>query len=170
MTTKEADKIEYQIDITCDAKDAAQFARTYPKAKVNRKQIMTTKNQALRIALDALTYKDTPLDEWSMTKSIKLDKEAIKAIREALAQPEQEPEAWQWIRTAHFRKCKPKDAQKGEWRPLYTSPPARKPLTEEHVLGALESRGVTVWGPSGEDFEAGVRFAEAAHGITGGEA
>jgi hypothetical protein len=32
-----------------------------------------------------------------------------------------EPVAWQWLTTAHFRKKLPKDAEKGAWNPLYTT-------------------------------------------------
>ena len=42
--------------------------------------------------------------------------------REDLAQPEQEPVAWQWLDTAHFRKKLPKDAGDGVWNPLYAAP------------------------------------------------
>ena len=40
----------------------------------------------------------------------------------ARAQPEQEPVAWQWLDTAHFRKKLPKDAGDGVWNPLYAAP------------------------------------------------
>ena len=40
----------------------------------------------------------------------------------ALAQTEQEPVAWQWLDTAHFRKKLPKDAGDGVWNPLYAAP------------------------------------------------
>tara|TARA_R110000772_G_scaffold125466_20_gene232226 strand:- start:1141 stop:1581 length:441 start_codon:yes stop_codon:yes gene_type:complete len=43
--------------------------------------------------------------------------------REALAQPEQEPVAWQWLGSAHFRKKLPKNADVTAWNPLYTTPP-----------------------------------------------
>ena len=37
----------------------------------------------------------------------------------------QKPVAWQWLNTAHFRKKLPKDAEKGAWNPLYTTPQQR---------------------------------------------
>ena len=36
---------------------------------------------------------------------------------------EQEPVAWQWLRSAHFRKKLPKNADITAWNPLYTTPP-----------------------------------------------
>lgn len=41
-------------------------------------------------------------------------------------QSQQEPAAWQWLTTAHFRKHLPKDAEPGAWTPLYTAPPRRE--------------------------------------------
>ncbi len=37
-------------------------------------------------------------------------------------QPEQEPVAWQWLTTAHFRKKLPADAELRAWNPLFTRP------------------------------------------------
>lgn len=47
------------------------------------------------------------------------------------AEPVQEPVAWQWLDTAHFRKKIPADATPAHWRPLYTAPQPvqRKPAT-----------------------------------------
>ena len=49
-------------------------------------------------------------------------------FRKALAQQEQEqePVAWQWLDTGHFRKKLPVDAEPGAWNPLYTHPPRRE--------------------------------------------
>ena len=49
---------------------------------------------------------------------------------------EQEPVAWQWLTTAHFRKKLPKDAEKGAWSPLYTHPQPKREwvgLTDEEI-------------------------------------
>jgi hypothetical protein len=47
-------------------------------------------------------------------------------LREAIAELEsQEPVAWQWLSSAHFRKKLPKDADITAWNPLYTAPPQR---------------------------------------------
>jgi len=45
--------------------------------------------------------------------------------QEAEKQEHGEPVAWQWLTTAHFRKKLPKDAEKGAWNPLYTTPQQR---------------------------------------------
>ena len=42
----------------------------------------------------------------------------------------QEPVAWQWLTTAHFRKKLPKDAEKGAWNPLYTTPQPKQEQDE----------------------------------------
>jgi hypothetical protein len=59
------------------------------------------------------------------------------AAQQALAQQEQEqePVAWQWLNTAHFRKKLPANAESGAWNPLYTRPPRREwqGLTEEEI-------------------------------------
>jgi hypothetical protein len=51
------------------------------------------------------------------------------------AEPVQEPVAWQWLNTGHFRKKLPVTAEPGVWTPLYTAPPRRewKSLTEEEI-------------------------------------
>jgi hypothetical protein len=48
-------------------------------------------------------------------------------------QTEQEPVAWQWLGSAHFRKKLPKNADITAWNPLYTAPPQRTwvALTEQ---------------------------------------
>ena len=51
------------------------------------------------------------------------------------AQPAQEPVAWQWLDSAHFRKKIPKSANKTERSPVYTAPPQRTwvGLTDEDI-------------------------------------
>jgi hypothetical protein len=56
--------------------------------------------------------------------SIKSEK-AMREVQRLRQEIEQEPVAWQWLTTAHFRKKLPKDAEKGAWNPLYTTPPQR---------------------------------------------
>jgi hypothetical protein len=88
---------------------------------------MTELRQA---AMQALQYLESNADADS-------DWEIMIALRKALEQPEQEPVAWQWLMTAHFRKKLPKDAEKGAWNALYTTPPAaQRPwvgLTDEDM-------------------------------------
>ena len=58
---------------------------------------------------------------------------AITALRAALAEPEQKPVGWQWLDTANYRKKLPANAIPEHWRPLYTAPTPRKPLTDEEI-------------------------------------
>ena len=62
----------------------------------------------------------------------------------------------EWV---EFRRC-------FEWLAQHTSPPPqRKPLTDEQVTDGCRTLGVGAYRTLAAAFEAGVRFAEAAHGI-----
>lgn len=50
-------------------------------------------------------------------------RDAITALRAALAQPEQEPVAYQWLGTSVIRKRVPKIAEVSAWVRLYAAPP-----------------------------------------------
>ena len=106
--------------------------------------------------------------------------EEIAELRAALAQPEPEPVAWNWVfdgkdyGPAYYGK--PPDAditkqaeQRGRTvRLLYTAPPQRKPLTEEEMdklFGYETERGAV----PGHLAVAFVRIVERAHGIGGEE-
>ena len=52
---------------------------------------------------------------------------------------EQEPVAWQWLGSAHFRKKLPKNADVTAWNPLYTTPPQR--TEQEPVAYYLPHKG-----------------------------
>ena len=83
----------------------------------------------------------------------------ITAIKEALAQPQQEPVAY-WIPKAEqFCIADPSGRPFAKaWKPLYTSPPAqRKPLT-------LREIGAVCGNFSNETIKV-VRQTEGAHGI-----
>jgi len=84
------------------------------------------KDEALRLALDALEY---PGPSW-----IDARQPAITAIKTALKSKD-EPVAWQWLGSAHFRKKIPKNADKTAWNPLYHySPPQTwAGLTDEDI-------------------------------------
>ena len=69
---------------------------------------------ALQLALEAL-------EVGFMGPNIVKYNQAITAIKEALAQ-EQEPVAWQWLGSAHFRKKIPKNSDTSDWSPLYRTP------------------------------------------------
>jgi len=85
--------------------------------------------------------------------------EAVEALRNRLAQPEQEPVACigtngelMWLHKPH--------AIYSKARPLYTAPPQRKPLTEEEMRA--------LWKSHGYKSALCMRFARAierAHGI-----
>jgi len=116
-----------------------------------------TEREALKLALEALEKSHTcPLlpDDCA---------EAITAIEEALAQPEQEPVAWMYeVNNAHT--CldlfePPDDAyDEGTLHPLYTTPPQRKPLTDEEIAETLTGYRLS-------DAIDITRAIEAAHGI-----
>ena len=83
----------------------------------------------------------------------------------ALAQQEEpvEPVAWQWLDTAHFRKKIPADATPSSGRPLYTTPPQRKPLAEwqiDDLMSGIDPEDVCSW-----SFRQGVYAAEKHHGV-----
>ena len=86
-----------------------------------------TKDDALKLALEALEA-SAPWVE--LTNEAITNDKAIADIKEALAQPAQEPVAWQWLGSAHFRKKLPKNADITAWNPIYTAPPqpAQEPV------------------------------------------
>jgi hypothetical protein len=75
--------------------------------------------------MDSVGQQDMHPEEWAVAE----------ALRAALEQPEQEPVAWQWLNTAHFRQKLPANAEPGAWNPLYTHPPRRewRGLTEIEI-------------------------------------
>ena len=109
-----------------------------------------TDREAMKMALEALLA-----DQYDMVvgndgnMEYKTEK-AIEALRQALAQPEQEPVAWlvkdvlDGLRYPSSLK-NPKGSIKGESQPLYTAPPKREwvGLTDEEVA-SFENAGV--WG------------------------
>ena len=98
-----------------------------------------TKDEALKMALEALKY---PLNQshenFNVDMAELLAHRAITAIKEALAQPEQEPVA---ILHRYPSKCRMTveytdeitEVREGSW-PLYTTPPQSKPLTDEEII------------------------------------
>ena len=108
-----------------------------------------TKDEALKLALEALVLNNA---EWKALADsgdagfwqaeeqdhYKQTEQAITAIKEALAQPEQEPVA---ILHRYPSKCRMTveytdeitEVREGSW-PLYTTPPQSKPLTDEEII------------------------------------
>jgi acyl-homoserine lactone acylase PvdQ len=52
-----------------------------------------------------------------------LAEHAMQEVQRLGQEIEQEPVAWQWLGSAHFRKKLPKNADITAWNPLYTTPP-----------------------------------------------
>ena len=132
-----------------------------------------TKDEALKLALEALEISD---------EFVPVQK-ALAAIREALAQPEQEPVAWlhtkiEGVAVPH----RPADLDKhpDRWEALYKTPPPcptcealartvmldqtyhdaqRKPLTDEQIMEMYNEPR------SDAEMIAFARAIEAAHGI-----
>jgi len=115
--------------------------------------------QALELALEALEDR-TSLMKWQIARD---------AVKEALAQPEQEPVAW--MLEGWGPDCGPyfeiyRDDEMGwrnkkEWTPLYTTPPQRKPLTDEDINDIAKNYALN--NPTTPLHFA--RAIEAAHGI-----
>lgn len=155
-----------------------------------------TKDEALKMALETLEiWKGYMPHLWDKT-----DEHTITAIKEALAQPEQEPEMVIRLGQCANQDCDDGPLQQGCWahdcswsllgseqkpwmyriwndaqgawgltedsswpaEPLYTTPPQRKPLSEEEIGAILED--VNAYGTRLYTF---ARAIEAAHGIKG---
>ena len=97
--------------------------------------------------------------------------ELLKEIQDFLAQPEQEPVVWQVIGIAGFMYLYNKPIDQvyltHTVNALYTAPPKREPLSGATINYYLERLGSSFKWDDG--FEAGVKWAEKAHGIGGGE-
>ena len=107
-----------------------------------------TKNEALKLALDALEAWETGC---GTTEYLALVEKAVTAIKEVLAQPEQEPwgacvfgRVFVGALPEHVRKLSEDESLPIQW--LYTTPPKREwvGLTDEerrHVWRNLENGG-----------------------------
>ena len=121
-----------------------------------------TKDEALKLALEALEADELDMVDDGSGNMVFRKEQAITAIEKLLAQPEQEPLAWISTGTArmiHWTADKP--AYGDDWVPLYTTPPQRKPLTDEDIERIVREARVK---------ERGIgytiaRAIEAAHGI-----
>ena len=87
---------------------------------------LVPKDEALKRALEALEADELDMVDDGSGNMVFRKEQAITAIKEALAQPEQEPLAWISTGTArmiHWTADKP--AYGDDWVPLYTAPPQR---------------------------------------------
>jgi len=122
-----------------------------------------TKDEALKLALEALEEAWYHVGTFQPTeKAIDLYDEARTAIKEALAQPEQEPVAWINDMGTHL------DLNvSGRGMPLYITPPQRKPLTENEIKHLWYEACQTNLELTSQLIVHLARNIEAAHGITG---
>ena len=118
-----------------------------------------------------LVWKPEHMDAMSAEKGVKAVPlyAALKGGRQSAPspeQPEQEPVAWQWLNTAHFRKKLPADAEPRAWNPLYTHPPRRE--TEPAAFGALVAISLlTHLGGEVADYEDVVEAVRRLHALNG---
>ena len=116
-----------------------------------------TQTEALKLALEALELEDLAC-RYEKDPTPEHIAKAITAIREALAQPEQEPFGYfrydmrldAWVQN--------RDGQR-PGTPFYTTPPQRKPLTDEEIDFLWQNTSPYY---DHQDF---ARAIEAAHGI-----
>ena len=136
-----------------------------------------TKDEALKMALEALEADPLEMVADVDGHMVFLKDKAIIVIKKVLAQPEQEPVAWgvfdDNLHDMFFAKEEAHEMVrlKGDGstvKPLYATPPQRKPLTDEEIWKFWWSRPEV---PESEDdsmeeeFVAAVRAVLAAHGI-----
>jgi hypothetical protein len=114
---------------------------------------ITVPRAVLERALEALEKITAfPKNFWDLKEEITALRDALPCTYKceawpecacaALAQQEQEPVAWQWLNTAHFRKKLPANAESGAWNPLYTHPPLREPEQEPKAWMLTDDSGM----------------------------
>ena len=97
-----------------------------------------TKDEALRMALEALEADELDMVDDGSGNMVFRKEQAITAIKEALAQPKKEPVAWMNDMGTHI------DLNvSGRGTPLYTHPLQRKPLTKDEIcaIGGIVAHG-----------------------------
>ena len=130
---------------------------------------MSKQREALQLALEALNVSIFDFkDAWHGTtyaenKIQEIQTKASNAIREALTEPEQEPVAWAHQPPGMSRIYSIEPIHGPHSIPLYSAPPARKPLTIEEITAIVQSMSAYTW-----DVYMLARAIERAHGIDGG--
>ena len=139
--------------------------------------------EALKLALEALCVAVEPKKgkvyarEFEPIDCFAMHEQAITAIKEALAQPEQEPVGWldsndklaefmhKDLKAEHDKR----DSSTPRYFqiPVYTTPPQRKPLKDEEIYSLADS--LEIWNEDDEEWildpNTFARAIEAAHGI-----
>lgn len=135
------------------------------------------KDEALRMALEAL--ETVVVDVKTTPTAYEVQRQTIAAIKEALAQPEQEPVAWNvvdptgkivatemnsvrgWARIEGYKPTVEGllGFHEQGWRVVPTTPPQRKPLPPQSPCEMTQAEG--------KMFKLGWLECEAAHGIKG---
>ena len=118
--------------------------------------------QALE-ALESITWVNSFNDGDYLTCNFKSVETSITAIKEALAQPEQEPVAIVIEVNKVGAVALRMSADVTVGTRLYTTPPQRKPLTDEQI----DEIGYKVYGMKSSTDRQYARAIEAAHGIKG---
>jgi len=133
-----------------------------------------TDRELMQQALDALnsccTQQTTLIGGSEMWFDNLLVYDAITALRKRLAQPEQEPVAWYdsksgWTEFHSFKPVRKPSAPDSEWLPLYTTPPQRKPLTDEEMRECAKAMDAEPLAGGWPELIKFARAIEAAHGI-----
>ena len=122
---------------------------------------MTTHKEALTLALELLAVGTFHSPELQAKRT-----EVIEQGLNALAQPEQEPVAWELGAEVYWGDSPElSDYVRKEGTPLYTTPPQRKPLTDEQIAEFAERMEAS--DPTDSFWREFARAIEAAHGIKG---
>lgn len=138
---------------------------------MNKSQSMT--QEALKLTLEVLQDYVDEYGPWSDDSGAQY---VLRVGKEALAQPEQEPVAHCTVKPLRGDESYPKTEiiwVKGRpvAGPLYTTPPQRKPLTDEKISLIAHNIDSSDWNDLNfkkcwhEGFKAGFREAEIEHNI-----
>lgn len=125
---------------------------------------MTTLREAVAQALDALTKIHPGNMSWE-TGEAWLN--AVQILRAALAQPE--PEPFGYFQYSMHLDAWVQNKDEGKGVAFYTTPPQRKPLTDDEIRKLWDSHTIEVYGKIGINPVLFARYLERAHGIGGEE-